>query len=168
MGYGVQLICNLFACHCTRFVEDCIKAFNKKLPSMRTAILTEGKLFFDMALDIIKKSSRVGASIIEREQILQNLHSNARNHERNRIAKVRCLEISSKPFRYYFVSLHAFLTLLQCISSDLLNPNLHHHKSVLIKFHASYNPITHSLKALFATWLIRVRTAFSHFPLGYM
>jgi len=30
MGYGVQLICNLFASHCTRFVEDCIKAFNKK------------------------------------------------------------------------------------------------------------------------------------------
>ena len=30
MGYGVQLICNLFASHCTRFVEDCIKALNKK------------------------------------------------------------------------------------------------------------------------------------------
>ena len=30
MGYGVQLICNLFTSHCTRFVEDCIKAFNKK------------------------------------------------------------------------------------------------------------------------------------------
>ena len=33
-----------------------LKRLIKKLPSMRTAILTEGKLFFDMALDIIKKA----------------------------------------------------------------------------------------------------------------
>ena len=84
-----------------------------------------------------KKGSRVGASIIERGQILQNLHSNARNHEHNRIAKVKCLEIRSKLLHYYFVALRAFLTLCQYNSSNILNPHLHYHKSILNMFHVS-------------------------------